>query len=144
MTVCVGNICRSPVAEGLLKAALPQCEVWSSGLSALVGHPADPMAVQIAKKHSLDISAHRAQQISSWMVSHADLILVMEAYQQRELEKKYPLARGKIRCIGEFGASGAFDVADPYTQGQSAFETSHNAIALGATTWISRIRQLTS
>lgn len=142
MTVCTGNICRSPVAEGLLKAALPQCEVWSAGLSAMVGEPADKTAVEIALKHHIDIRAHRAQQIASWMISHAELVLVMEISQQRHLQAMYPSARGKIHRLGQYGDSGPFDIVDPYKQPHSAFEISHAVISRGVSGWVNRIRQL--
>src|SRR3546814_9877685 len=84
----------------------------SAGLAALVGHPADSTAQDIAHQHGLDLSAHRAQQITQAMCRSADLILVMESEQQRELAKRYPLARGKIRCLGELPDGQRFDVAD--------------------------------
>jgi protein-tyrosine phosphatase len=140
LTVCIGNICRSPVAEALLKQRLPGRNIWSAGLSAVVGHGAEATASDIAARHGLDLSAHRAQQIESWMCSHADLVLVMEAFQQQQLERLYPLARGKIRRLGEFGPQGAFDIADPYRQPRAAFEASHAAIAQGVDEWVRRIK----
>ena len=95
LLVCVGNICRSPVAEALLKAQFPDKNIWSAGLAALVGKPADPLAQAIAAEHGLDISAHRAQQLTSWMCAKADLLLVMEEGHKQELANQYPLARGK-------------------------------------------------
>ncbi len=142
LMVCVGNICRSPVAEGLLKASLPQHKVWSAGIAALVGQPADPMAARIALEHGIDISAHRAQQLGSWMLGQADLVLVMERGHQLELQRQYPLAHGKVRRLGEFGPNGGFNVADPYQQERAAFETAHNNIAQGVDQWVNRIRQL--
>lgn len=140
LTVCLGNICRSPVAEALLKARLPGRNIWSAGIQAVVGHPAEATAREIAARHGLDVSAHRAQQLESWMCSHADLVLVMEASQQQQLERLYPLARGKIRRLGEFGPQGAFDIADPYRQPRAAFEAAHTAIALGVEEWARRIQ----
>lgn len=143
MTVCVGNICRSPVAEGLLAQALPQCKVWSSGLHAVVGSPAEPTAQALALEAGVDISAHRAQQVQAWMCTQADLILVMEAAHLRELAQRFPLARGKIRLLGEFGtehASTPYDIADPYLQPRAAFEAAHSAIAQGTAQWARRIR----
>lgn len=143
MTVCVGNICRSPVAEGMLAQALPQCKVWSSGLYAMVGAPAEPTAQALAFQAGFDISKHRAQQVQSWMCTQADLILVMESNHLRELAQRFPLARGKMHLIGEFGtetAAAPYDIADPYQQSLTAFQTAHNAIAQGVDQWVRRIR----
>lgn len=140
LTVCVGNICRSPVAEALLKNRLPGRKVWSAGLHALVGHGAEATARDIAAQHGLDLSAHRAQQVAGWMCVQADLVLVMETGHQHELERLYPLARGKIRRLGEYGPQGAFDIADPYLQPRAAFEAAHAAIALGVDEWARRIK----
>ena len=142
LTVCVGNICRSPVAEALLKDRMPGRQVWSAGLHALVGHGAEATAREIAEQHGLDLSAHRAQQIAGWMCTHADLVLVMEASHQQELEKLYPTARGKIHRLGEFGPQGPFDIADPYGRSRSSFDAAHAAITSGVDAWARRILQI--
>jgi protein-tyrosine phosphatase len=64
----------------------------------------------------------------------------MEASHQQQLEQAYPLARGRIRRLGEFGPQGPFDIADPYRQPRAAFETSHAAIAQGVADWVRRIQ----
>lgn len=60
LTLCIGNICRNPLAQGLLASQLPFRTVWSAGLGALVGQPADPSSLQVAKVNGLDLGAHRA------------------------------------------------------------------------------------
>ena len=142
LTVCIGNICRSPVAEALLKDRLPGRKVWSAGLHALVGHPADASAREVAALHGLDLSAHRAQQVQGWMLTQAELVLVMQASQQSQLEQLFPLARGKIRRLGEFGPHGAFEIADPYQQPLAAYEAAHAAITVGVDEWARRILQI--
>lgn len=142
LVVCVGNICRSPVAEGLLKARLPNSAVWSAGLAAVVGHPADAISAEIALQHGIDISGHRAQQIAGWMCTKADLVLVMESSQKQHLEKQFPLARGKIHRLGEFGPQGPFDIADPYRQSRPSFDAAHAAITSGVDAWARRILQI--
>ena len=139
LTLCVGNICRSPIAEMLLKQQFPEKTVWSAGLGALVGNPADPLSVEVAATHGLDLSAHRAQQVAAWMCQTADLILVMEQDQKAELEQKFPLVRGKVFRLGELEK---FDIADPYRQPKAAFEAAYTDIARGVASWVPRIRQL--
>ena len=70
LVVCSGNICRSPIGEGLLRDRLRgKVTVSSAGCTALVGHPADPLAVEVAAEHNCDISAHRARQIDTELLA---------------------------------------------------------------------------
>lgn len=139
LTLCVGNICRSPIAEALLKQQFSGKIIWSAGLGALVGNPADRLSVEVAAAHGLDLSAHRAQQLASWMCQSAELIFVMEQGHKTELEQQYPLVRGKVFRLGEFGK---FDILDPYRQPKDAFEAAYAYIARGVADWVPRIRQL--
>lgn len=139
MTLCIGNICRSPLAQVLLARELPAHNVWSAGLSALVGAPADPLSVQIAQEQGLDLAPHRAQQVTSIMCQQAELILVMEQSHKSQLEQLYPQVRGKVFRLGQFGQ---FEIADPYRQPREAFDTAYQGIAQGVADWLTRIRQL--
>ncbi|NYT69277.1 low molecular weight protein-tyrosine-phosphatase [Pusillimonas noertemannii] len=142
LLVCIGNICRSPVAEALLRRHFPEKSVHSAGIAALVGRPAHATAQEIAQRDGVDLSAHRARQITDAMCTEADLILVMESGQQRELASRYPLARGKIRCLGETPGDDPFEVADPYQRPREAFEQAHAAIQRGVENWARRLRQI--
>jgi protein-tyrosine phosphatase len=125
LIVCTGNICRSPMAEALLRASSavsrPHLKVSSAGLAALEGHPAAPLAVTLLAERGLDLSAHRARQLTPELVAAADLILVMDAAQQRRLETLAPSARGRVHRLGRFGN---FDIADPFRQDRAAFARS--------------------
>lgn len=139
LTVCVGNICRSPLAQVLLAREFPDKTIWSAGLGALVGNPADPLIVEVALAQGLDLSAHRAQQVTGWMCQNAELILVMEQGHKAQLEQQYPLVRGKVFRLGEFGQ---FDIADPYRQPKAAFEAACAAIVRGVADWVPRIQKI--
>jgi protein-tyrosine phosphatase len=122
LIVCVGNICRSPMAEALLRArfaARGRGHVESAGLGALVGRGADPIAVSLMKERGLDLSGHRARQLTPEILAAADLVLVMESGHQKQIESLAPSARGRVHRIGKFGG---FDVPDPYRQPRAAFE----------------------
>ena len=142
MTVCIGNICRSPVAEAMLKKALPDKNIWSAGIAALEGYPADPTAQEIAVLDGLDLSSHRAQQINSFMCTQAELILVMETSHKRELEEKYPFTRGKVHCLNSSGPGQHVDIADPYKKDRTAFEASHQLITSGVHYWSNLIKKI--
>jgi protein-tyrosine phosphatase len=139
LVLCIGNICRSPMAEGLLKQALPGKTIRSAGLSALIGKPADPFSVQIMAEHGIDISAHRAQNISTRLVSEADLILVMDLEQKRHVETQYVGSRGKVFRIGE---SGKLDIADPYREGVESFRAAFKLIDEGVQVFAGQIMQM--
>ena len=141
LTLCIGNICRSPLAEVLLARELPQHQVWSAGLAAVVGAGADPLSQQIATEQALDLSAHRAQQVTAPMCQLADVILVMEQSHKAWLEQQYPLVRGKVFRLGQFGG---FEIADPYRQPREAFDEAFAAIRQGVADWAPRIRQLSA
>lgn len=128
LVICIGNVCRSPMAEGLLKQALPEKTVRSAGINALIGHPADPLAMQIMQEQGIDIGAHRAQNVAGWMVSEADVILTMDQDQKRYIERSYSASKGKVFRLGEFSS---FDIPDPYRRGPVLFRQSFELIAQG-------------
>lgn len=137
--ICIGNICRSPMAEGLLKHALPDKAVLSAGINALVGEPADPLSVQLMREHGIDIGAHRARSLAAWMVSDADLILTMDGDQKRFIEIKYPETKCKVFRLCE---GSKCDIPDPYRQGLAAFRHSCNLISQGVDDLVVRLAHL--
>ena len=134
--ICIGNICRSPMAEGLFRQALQGKAVCSAGINAMVGAPADPLSVQLMLEHGIDIREHRARSLAGWMIGEADLIVTMEKDQKLFIEQRFPGARGKVIRIGE---AGNYDVPDPYRRGFSAFLHAYNLIAEGVDNLVERI-----
>lgn len=139
LVLCIGNICRSPMGEAMLRVALPGKTVRSAGLGALIGKPADPLSVQLMAEQGIDISAHRAQQISPALVAQADLILVMDLEQKRHVETQYMGARGKVFRLCE---SSKDDIPDPYREGIESFRNAHRMIAEGAEFWAAQILRM--
>ena len=139
LVVCEGNICRSPMAQGLLAAALPQVDVRSAGLSALSGMPADETAVRLMKARDIDIADHRATQITRELCSQADLVFVMSAEQRRRLEEKYPFACGRTFRLGELSKQ---DIPDPYRRPEWVFHESLQLIDQGVREWLQRIQKI--
>lgn len=139
LVLCIGNICRSPLAQASLARELPGREVWSAGLQALVGKPADATSQALAQENGLDLSQHRAQQLAPWMCQAADVVFVMESAHIALLEAQVPTVRGKAYRLGHFGN---FDIADPYRQPREAFEASWAGISRGVADWATRLRRL--
>ncbi len=135
LTVCTGNICRSPMAEILLRERLKEeeVEVSSAGLMALVGQPADPLAIALLAERGLDATGHRARQITTEIAIGAELILVMELWQQRDLEKSIPQVKGRVFRLGHWRK---FDIIDPYRKGRESFAEALAAIDRGINNWI--------
>lgn len=137
LLVCIGNICRSPMAEGMFRQALPEKQFFSAGLDALIGHAADPHACELMRERGIDISAHRARGLEGWMLLESDLILTMEKSQKEYLERRYPAAQGKIMRLGE---ALRCDIPDPYQQGRHAFEHACELIEQCLGLWLAPLR----
>jgi protein-tyrosine phosphatase len=132
LIVCVGNVCRSPMAAALLarrlSARVPEARVESAGIAALVGQPADPAAVELMRQRGLDLSGHRARQLTEPLVMAADMVIVMEQGHVKAVEAAFPRSRGRVHRIGRWGG---FDVPDPYRQTAAAFERALERIERG-------------
>jgi protein-tyrosine phosphatase len=136
LVVCIGNICRSPIGEHLLRNQLKGISVASAGLSALVGRGADPNAISASADHGIDLTHHRAQQFNATMANSSDLILVMDRAQKRQIVNYLPSVSGRIFMLGE---SEGIDIADPFKKSISDFYDSFDVIHRCTNSWISKI-----
>lgn len=121
LLLCAGNLCRSPMAEGLMRQLLPAHELFSAGICAADGEPADPIAVELMQELGIDIGEHRARPLASWMMHEADLVLTMDLRQLQYVRQRFPMAAGKVERLGE---PGGIDIPDPYQRGRAAFRLS--------------------
>jgi protein-tyrosine phosphatase len=117
--VCTGNVCRSPMAEVLLRReaaarGLDDVVVSSAGTGAWDGAPASEGAYLVALEHELDLSAHRARLITRDLLRESDLVLTMSRQHRSRVQDLAPEAR--VHLLGEFaGRTGAdAEVADPF------------------------------
>ena len=127
------------MAEALLRHALRGQDgitVESAGLGALVGHPAADFAVELMAERGIDISSHRAQQLTPDLVSKADLILVMESGHRRVIDENDVTARGKVHRLGEWQDK---EIADPYRQDKTAFSEALADIESGIASWVEKL-----
>jgi protein-tyrosine phosphatase len=129
------------MAEALLSVTLPGIQLHSAGLSARIGEPADPVAIELLAERGIDISRHRARQMNRPLCLSSDVILVMGTEQQRRVRGSYPEVWGRVFRIGEFSS---VDVPDPYRQPRAAFEASLAIIENSIDHWVRRIQGLSS
>ncbi|WP_017445375.1 low molecular weight protein-tyrosine-phosphatase [Gayadomonas joobiniege] len=139
LVVCVGNICRSPAAEGALIKALaeaskPGKKVHSAGISALVDKPADKTSIELMETRGIDITNHKARQLTRGLINEAELVLVMERRHLEDISKLAPHARGKTMLLGKW--IGDKEIPDPYRQSRDAFEYAINLIDDCIAKWI--------
>lgn len=119
LVICVGNICRSPMAEYLLKAQYPSIHIESAGISGLTGQPADAKALLCMSRLNIDMASHIAKKLDVQHLKQADLILVMSLNQQKHIEQTWPFVKGKIFRLGHWRDQ---NVPDPYQHEQVVFD----------------------
>ncbi|HMU69103.1 MAG TPA: low molecular weight protein-tyrosine-phosphatase [Chitinophagales bacterium] len=122
LMVCLGNICRSPLAEGILRHKSQEkglnWHIESAGTGAWhVGQAPDPRSQRVAKQHGIDISKQRAQQFSPYHIEMFDLIFAMDSsnYQDIIRHAKTDAEKNKIQLIMNMVEPGMNKaVPDPY------------------------------
>lgn len=139
LIVCVGNICRSPTAEHLLREALAEsgCTILSAGLGALVGKPIEPAALAMLERGGHTPRPHAARQLDEALLANADLVLVMEKRHLQEITHRFPQAHGKTFLLGKWRND--IEIPDPYRNDVAAFERAYVLIDDCVAAWTSRI-----
>ncbi|MBM3288104.1 MAG: low molecular weight protein arginine phosphatase [Candidatus Eisenbacteria bacterium] len=130
LLVCTGNVCRSPMAEGLLRKMLRdggdhgEFVVESAGTAAVGGIPASSAAVETASGHGVDIRGHVSRAVSSRLVERADLILAMEPEHVEMLAASYPTSSEKIHLVTQYAdrSGDPLGIPDPVGQGIDVYE----------------------
>ncbi len=132
--ICSGNICRSPMAEIILRhlldeAGVDSVDVDSAGIGDWhIGEGADPRTVAVLQRHGYDGSAHRASQFDASTFASYDLVLAADRGHVRALQRgaRTDADRAKIRLLREYDpeavAAGTLELDDPWYGGTADFE----------------------
>lgn len=148
LIVCLGNICRSPMAEGALRARLEaaglgdRVEVDSAGLGNWhSGQPPDRRAIKCAAGHGVDISGLRARQLTDADYTGFDVLLCADAdvlYTVRAHAPPLATARTEL-LLGWCGLGEKAQIPDPYTQNAAAFEHAWDLVDAAARAIVDRL-----
>ena len=146
--VCLGNICRSPMAEGAFRAAAQErelaCLVDSAGTASYhVGSPPDPRAIATADRHGIDIAGQQARQIDRDDFFRFSHIIALDRANLESLRARAPrngTARLAMLMDAVEGRRGE-PVADPYYGDMAAFEAAWSLIDVGVEAWLARLMQ---
>lgn len=151
--VCLGNICRSPTAEGVLRTLAAReapdlaLEVDSAGTAGYhVGESPDPRTRQAAARRGYDLTALRARIVEPGDFERFDLILAMDRENLSVLRRRAPAgSRERLRLFLEFAPHGAAseDVPDPYYGGPNGFEEVLDLVEAAARGLLAHLRQRT-
>lgn len=121
MFICTGNICRSAIAEGMLKkmtSNMDNIQVYSCGIYAETGDGATYNAIQAAKEYGADISSHRATNIRESKIEEMNLILCATVSHKQSVLYLYPNLEGKVYTMKEYAkldkAGQNMDIKDPW------------------------------
>jgi len=125
--VCLGNICRSPLAEGILQSKLPRDQFFvdSAGTSGYHnGNPPDIRSIQVAKKNGLNISNQKSRLFERYDFELFDHIFVMDQsnYNAVICQAQNEKDAQKVKLILNFPGSKINEVPDPYYGGDHGFE----------------------
>ncbi len=140
LTVCTGNICRSPAAEFLLRQRIERVgkrvEARSAGIGALVNHPAEEATCAMMSARGVDLSAHRASQLTRERLRWAELVLVMETHHRNAVLEMDPTARGKTFLLGHWTKT---EIPDPYRRGDEAHAEALQLIEEALEPWVGKL-----
>jgi protein-tyrosine-phosphatase len=123
--VCTANICRSPMAMGLMQARVgegnPDWKIESAGTWALEGDPPADKSVELLLRRGIDIDGHRSCPVEGKLLDGFKLILTMEKGHKEALQVEYPRAAARVFMLSEMTGQ-SFDIPDPVGRKLAAFE----------------------
>jgi protein-tyrosine-phosphatase len=125
--VCTGNVCRSPMAAGLLNAKIHRAGddgklvARSAGTWALENQSASGHAIIVMAERGIDLSPHRGRTVTREDLAAADAVIVMTSSHRDALSAEFPESRSKLHLMSEL-KDRTFDIDDPYGGTLTAYE----------------------
>lgn len=128
--VCLGNICRSPLAEGVFRHHVEKgysgqrLEIDSAGTGSWhIGHAPDPRSIEVATKNGIDITHQRARKVRPADFDDYDYIIAMDKENQANLNRMHTGGKAEISLFLSHAPSlGFLEVPDPYYGGDDGFD----------------------
>jgi protein-tyrosine phosphatase len=120
-----------------LQANAHGLNISSAGIKALVDKPIDASAAKELDANGYSSDNHVSRQLNDQMVQEADLILVMEVFQQQRLMKEYPAASGKVMLLGKWLNN--LEINDPYRKSAEAFALVFDQIQSACQLWVDKL-----
>lgn len=149
LMVCLGNICRSPLAEGILKSKLPKDKfiIDSAGTAAYhIDSKPDVRSIAVAKKYGIDITDIRGRQFSRNDFNDFDLIFAMDESNYHNILKiaKTEDEKSKVKLIlNEITPNENLSVPDPYYGGNAGFENVYKLLDQSCNNIVSKLNSKT-
>jgi protein-tyrosine phosphatase len=132
MFVCSGNVCRSPMAQGILKkllegeGVLDKVDVISSGTLKLVEAPANIHTLEVASEHGVDLDEHLSQHVNAVLMREANIVIALAQNHIKYLRAKFPNLGKKVVLLKQWNNSRALSlpsIPDPIGLGRAKFES---------------------
>jgi len=145
--VCTGNVCRSPMAVGLLRQRLAQealddqYQVISAGVHALDGHRASRNAIFVMSERGVDITDHTAHTVTGHDLAKVNLVLAMSREHTQVLRQSWPQYAWKVYLLSEMTGERK-DVKDPFGGSLDEYRTVAEVIARYIDEGLARILEL--
>ncbi|WP_458188042.1 arsenate reductase/protein-tyrosine-phosphatase family protein [Haladaptatus sp. NG-WS-4] len=133
--LCLGNICRSPLAERYFNARLADTDydcatVRSAGFIEKEGRTSPDTAVSVAGEFGVDLTDHRSQCVDETLLRESDLVLLMDAWNYWHLKGGYGEQLDKAYFLKSFDASDGFEIEDPYDADESTFRRVYSEVTV--------------
>ena len=132
LIVCTANICRSPMAMGILRKKVISMQDWrveSAGIWSIDGQPAATSTIEVLAERGISMHDHRSRVVTPELLQQFNLILTMESGQKEALQVEFPTIANRVYLVSEM-AGDEYDISDPMGMPYQEFEKTAQEIEL--------------